>query len=121
MSTQNLILVYFGTTSRAAALTKQADAEGSFVLHTDDVLDTLGQVVVMYPNVIIVDDTLPGAVDVVMHLRSINADNLLILSDAPHVWGITPETSTVVLPHTSSTEAILAAARALATAELQAA
>jgi hypothetical protein len=121
MSTQNLIMVYFGSTSRAEALIQLADSEGSYVVHTDDVMATLGQVVVMYPNVIIVDDTLPGAVDVVMHLRSINISNLLILSDAPHLWNIAPETNTVILSSTSSSAAILAAARVLATGELQAA
>ena len=119
MSTQNLILVYFGTTERAEALMQLADDEGSFVLHTEDTLATLGQVVVMYPHVIIVDDAQPGAVDVVMHLHSIHVGNILILSDVAHAWNTSPEARTMVLPNNSSSATIFAAAQALAMGELE--
>lgn len=99
MSTQNPMVVFSGSEARAADLQAYAADNGWLVLYEPDMLQTLGQVVFFFPNIVIIeDDNEDLAQTVYMHLRSINTDPILILSDHAEDWDIPFGVNALVLP-----------------------
>jgi hypothetical protein len=102
MSTQNPMIVFSGSESRAADLMAYAESNGWLVLYEPNMLQTLGQVVFLYPNLVIIEDSDADlAQTVYSHLRSINTEPILILSDHPEDWDIPVGVNALVLPRTT--------------------
>lgn len=109
MSTQNPILVFSGSSFRAVELTAMATARGWLLLHETDMLQTLGQVVFFYPDIVIIEDADPEqAHEVFMHLHSVNAEPMLILTDNPETWDIARDTGATILRRDAATEHLAA-------------
>src|SRR5690606_3380219 len=73
---------------------------GWMILHPTNLIDMLGMAVFEYPDKIVIEDTPQNEVsqEVYRHLRSINLENILIITDEPHNWDIPFESAVRVLP-----------------------
>jgi hypothetical protein len=73
-------------------------------------MEALAMQVFYYPDAVVIEDSpeLDFADEVYAHLRSINADSLLVLSNSPIAWAAPEETSVRMMPLDSSSAAIAA-------------
>jgi len=119
MSTQTPLIVFSGSEARAADLTAYAQSHGWLVLYEPDMLQTLGQVVFFYPNMVIIEDSDEDqAQTVYLHLCSVNTEPLLILSDHPENWEIPFGANVMLLPRHTHVDEIAETVLAMVYGEL---
>lgn len=112
MVKEPLAILYVGNTERGQALRATVEPYGWHIYETTELLRALGMYIMGYPDVVIIE-AVPGsslAEEVYFHLRSVNAEPLLILADeARQEQWQGPATSTIrVLPRTLNNEELLA-------------
>lgn len=108
MSTTHPVIVYSGTLERTGDLQALAEARGWYVFSATAMLETLGQVVMFFPDVVILEDAPDASLahDIFDHLVSIQHEPILILSDTPEAWAFAADSMIQVMPRSSSTVAI---------------
>lgn len=108
MSTTHPVIVYSGTLERTGALLALAEMRGWYIFSATSMLETLGQVVMFFPDVVILEDAPDTSLthDIFDHLTSIRHEPLLILSDMPEAWAFSPDAMIQVLPRSSSIQDI---------------
>lgn len=105
MSTTHPVIVYSGTLERTGGLLALAEARGWHVFSAASMLETLGQVVMFFPDIVILEDAPDASLahDIFDHLMSIQHEPMLILSDTPENWSFAPNLLVQVMPRSSST------------------
>ena len=109
MSEKLLQVMYVGGADSVSALQETVDTSVWTIFHPQELLESLGMYVTYFPDVVIIEDDIRNeiAYEVYMHLRSIEAENLLILTDHPGSWEIPPETGIRTLPRYSNAQEIV--------------
>ncbi len=104
MSTTHPVIVYSGTLERTESLNTLAEARGWYVFSASSMLETLGQTVMFFPDVVILEDAPDASLahDIFDHLTSIQHEPMLILSDTPEDWEIASDSMIQVMPRSSS-------------------
>jgi hypothetical protein len=104
MSTTHPVIVYSGTLERTASLNALAEARGWYVFSASSMLETLGQTVMFFPDVVILEEAPDASLahDIFEHLVSIQHEPMLILSDTPEHWDVASDALIQVLPRSSS-------------------
>lgn len=104
MPTSHPVIVYSGTLERAENLNALAEARGWYVFSAASMLETLGQTVLFFPDVVILEDAPDASLahDIFDHLRSIQHEPILILSDTPEKWDITDDALIQIMPRSSN-------------------
>ena len=82
MSREHPFILYVGDIEAGRALSAAAEAWGWYVLLPHDDLETLAMYSVYYPDVSVIDQTTNFADEVEFHLRSIEAELILIREQA---------------------------------------
>jgi len=112
MTTKKLMLIlYIGASGQADALREHSTADGWEVFHPKEVLEALGMYITYLPDVVIIEDSTENtfSYEIFMHLRSIKAENMLILTDHPTTWELPANTQIRTLPQPSSIQDIIEA------------
>ncbi len=109
MSKQNPVVLFVGRAERAAVVYNQVDSEGWIVYHPAEMLEALGNYIFYYPDVVVIEDAaeVEFAAEVYDHLRSINAENIILLTDTPEQWEVPMDTYIRVLPLNIEADAII--------------
>jgi hypothetical protein len=89
MSKQQPVIVYVGETPRALALQTALQAQGWTLLHPQEMMEALAMHIFYYPDAFIIEDTaeFDDPRGTFAHLRSVGAENILVLTNAPASWG----------------------------------
>jgi len=98
MTLQHPTVLVIGSSERAEALQDYA----TMVFHPQDVMEALGMYIFHYPDVTIIEGHDPNAAEVYMHLRSIDVESIVILTDTPDDWDIPASSAIYVLPSAAS-------------------
>ncbi len=112
MIKEPLAILYVGNTGRGQALQATVEPYGWHIYETSELLRALGMYIMGYPDVVIIE-AVPGsslAEEVYFHLRSVNAEPLLILADEARQeqWQGPVTPAIRVLPRTLNNEELLA-------------
>lgn len=85
MSAQKLMLVL---SNEARFFDLQSAAQDVELLHANEMMAALGQYIIAMPHAILIDSTHPDAEATIVHLRSVDAEPILVLVDecAPAAW-----------------------------------
>ena len=100
---QSLIL-YLGEREAGEALAAQVEQAGGFVYLPDSLMQALGMYITYFPDVIIIDMSLSYAQEAYDHLRSVDAEPIILLTDE-----YIRSTSVFALPRETSAEALVEA------------
>lgn len=114
---RNPTILFIGTDNSAESL--RAENEGWTVMRPEEMMEALAWYTFYFPDVVIIEDA-PDSEDaheVYAHLRSIYADNVLLLSDEPFRW-VDDTFEPYSLPLTASAREIALAVSAWDTPEL---
>lgn len=97
---ENILVLYVGGSVRAAALQAATDHRGWYVRHAEDTMMALGIYIVEKPHIVVLEDhpAFPFVADVYMHLRSVAAAPLILLTDEPDTWARPADQSVYHLP-----------------------
>lgn len=74
-------VLFVGETDTARALLNAMVPQGGYVYHPQSLMETLGMYITMMPRVIVIDTCAPFASDVYLHLRSVDARPIILLTD----------------------------------------
>lgn len=90
------------------------------IISSDEMMDALAQYMFYVPDIILIDDAADAVLadDVYFHLRSIDAQPVLVLSDLPGRWSIPAGASIQILPTCSDERAIVRAITQLVQGDL---
>jgi hypothetical protein len=69
--------------------------------------DALGIYVFHFPNVIVIDGTVPFAPDALLHLLSVEAAPIILLTDKPHCWQLPDDDAVIVLDPATDAAALV--------------
>ncbi|HLU10069.1 MAG TPA: hypothetical protein VK003_10420 [Oceanobacillus sp.] len=107
---QDVFLMYVGKAEQGESLRAAAELDGGAVYLPEHMMQALGMYITYLPNVIVVDSAVSYSEDVIMHLRSVDARPILLLTDEIH-----PRTDGIyTMPRGYSAERVWEAARQLA-------
>lgn len=100
----NALILYIGEREAGEALAARAEAESGYVYLPDSLMQALGMYITYFPDVVVIDMSLLYAQEVYDHLRSVDAEPIILLTDE-YVRSM----SVITLPRGSSAEALLEA------------
>lgn len=105
-----VMIVYVGGADAASALHETVASAQWVVFHPQSMMEALGMVITYFPDLVIIEDDMRNrfAYEVYMHLRSINAQNLLVLTDHPGSWEIPADVMIPTLPRYTNAQDIAA-------------
>ncbi|MDZ4767018.1 MAG: hypothetical protein SGI73_20965 [Chloroflexota bacterium] len=94
-------VLFVGETATAQALQQTLVPMGGDIYHSHSLMETLGMYITIMPRIIVIDTCAPFAAEAYLHLRSVEARPILLLTDPD---GFTParEASVSWLPRTAS-------------------
>ena len=100
MSKQHPIILYTGTSNRKIELEAIAQTHAWYLVESNELMQLLAYYVFYMPDVILIEDEpdIELAEDAFMHLSSVKAHPMIILSDDPARWEVTQLPSVVILP-----------------------
>jgi len=78
MSKEHPFILFAGSLEFGQALSEAADRRGWFMMQAEDDLQALAMYTVYAPDVVVIDQSTPYAGEVAFHLRSINAEFVLM-------------------------------------------
>lgn len=84
MTLQEMLILYVGESDDGEAVRAAAALAGGCVHLPDHMLQALGMYITYLPNVIIIDSAVSYGDEVLMHLRSVDARPILLLTDEPN-------------------------------------
>lgn len=112
MSKQNPVVIYVGSEVNAQALTENTRFDGWMVLRPQDMEDALAMHIFEYPDVIVIEDSIDFGRDVFSHLRSVDEECLVLLTDQPETWSVPFGSLIRVISQDASTYELVAEIRA---------
>lgn len=83
MTIQDVLMLYIGDRESGAAIRETAELDGGYVYLPEHMMQALGMYITYLPNVIVVDSAVGYSADVLMHLQSVDAQPILLLTDEP--------------------------------------
>ncbi len=100
---QNLLILYVGDPDAGRALAALIEPLGGYVYLPDSLMQALGMYITYFPQVVVIDMALDYAPEALEHLRSVDADPLLLLTDqrvrAASIYTIPPDAEPEALLH----------------------
>ncbi|GAB4515588.1 MAG: hypothetical protein OHK0046_19360 [Anaerolineae bacterium] len=103
MTKQNPVIIYIGSQGEEF----EALVQPWIVIQPQEMMEALAMVLFWYPDLVILEETAAFAHDIYMHLRSINMEDILILSDHPQDWEVPVGSAVQVLPLDTPLEALV--------------
>ena len=98
---ENVLVLYVGDSAKAEALQVATGHRGWYVRHAGDLMTALGIYVIEMPHLILLEDAPEWddyMGDVYLHLRSVDAAPMILLTDTPHLWARPTDQSVYHLP-----------------------
>lgn len=108
-------VLFIGETASADTLQKALVPAGGYVYHPQTLMEALGIYITMLPRIIVIDTCAPFASEVYLHLRSVDARPILLLT---HANGFKPmrEAGISCLPRNATSDELAQAVIKLASA-----
>jgi hypothetical protein len=109
MTKINPVIVYVGELNRALALQAAVKPCGWTILFPEETMEALAMQVFYYPDAFVIEESAANdsAREVYAHLRSVEAENLVVLTNAATSWGIPADSTICALPTYVSVEALV--------------
>jgi len=86
MYKQHPTILFIGDEERADEFKTQADDLQWLLFNPTEVLEALGMYTFYFPDVIVIDSASEIAAESFMHLASVNAENIIVLTDDVSGW-----------------------------------
>jgi hypothetical protein len=77
----NQLILYIGTPEKGQALAVEVEARGGYVYLPQHLMQALGMYITYMPQIIVIDMALDWAQEAYDHLRSVDAEPLVLLTD----------------------------------------
>ncbi|MBI1257287.1 MAG: hypothetical protein GC204_07440 [Chloroflexi bacterium] len=100
----NSLILYLGTPQAGQALAALAEQRNDYVYLPENLMQTLGMYITYFPHVTILDMSVADAQEAFVHLRSVEASPMILLTDQP-----VHDPAIRALPLNASAEAVLEA------------